>query len=177
MKKNNSPASLRKTSSALAGKSLDGFFGMNGNQRRKIADGLETLLADTYTLYLQTQNFHWNVTGVHFRSLHLMFESQYQELAASVDEIAERIRAVGYFVPATFQSFSSQATLKEVEGVLSAEEMVGYLLKGQSVVILAIRALYPAVEAACDHATADLLARRLGYHEKTAWMLRSLKLA
>lgn len=153
---------------------MDLHLGINEQQRRQIADGLARLLADTYTLYLQTHNFHWNVKGPMFNALHLMFENQYNELALAVDIIAERIRALGFSAPGSYQSFSSLSSVKEVEGVPSAEEMIRYLLTGQETVVRTARQLFPLADSVNDEATADLLTQRLQVHEKTAWMLRSL---
>jgi starvation-inducible DNA-binding protein len=142
--------------------------------RGQIAKGLSRLLADTYTLYLQTHNFHWNVTGSMFNTLHLMFEAQYTELAAAVDLIAERIRALGFPAPGTYQDYSKLASIQEIEGVPSAEDMVRALVKGQEAVVRTAREIFPVVEKASDEPTADLLTQRMQVHEKTAWMLRSL---
>jgi len=142
--------------------------------RQEIAHGLSRLMADTYTLYLQTHNFHWNVTGPMFQTLHLMFEQQYTELALAVDLIAERIRALGVAAPGTYQQFVKLSSIKETEGVPSAEEMIRLLVKGQEAVVRTARSLFPMVEKASDEPTADLLTQRMQIHEKTAWMLRSL---
>jgi starvation-inducible DNA-binding protein len=149
-------------------------IGINDEDRRSIADGLSRLLADTYTLYLKTHNFHWNVTGPMFNTLHLMFETQYTELATAVDDIAERIRALGYPAPGSYREFARLATIPEAEGVPSAEEMIRQLVDGQEAVARTARQLFPSTDAANDEPTADLLTQRMQIHEKTAWMLRAL---
>ncbi|WP_184200119.1 Dps family protein [Chitinimonas taiwanensis] len=153
---------------------MDLHLGIPEQQRQTIADGLSHLLADTYTLYLQTHNFHWNVTGPMFNSLHLMFETQYTELALGVDLIAERIRALGFPAPGTYAAFSKLSSVAEVEGVPPAKEMIAILLKGQETVVRTARGILPLVGEVNDESTADLLTQRLQVHEKTAWMLRSL---
>ncbi|SFZ77797.1 Dps family protein [Chitinimonas taiwanensis] len=153
---------------------MDLHLGIPEQQRQTIADGLAHLLADTYTLYLQTHNFHWNVTGPMFNSLHLMFETQYTELALGVDLIAERIRALGFPAPGTYAAFSKLSSVAEVEGVPPAKEMIAILLKGQETVVRTARGILPLVGEVNDESTADLLTQRLQVHEKTAWMLRSL---
>ncbi len=149
-------------------------IGMAENERREIAQGLSNLLADTYTLYLKTHNFHWNVTGPMFRTLHLMFEEQYNELALAVDLIAERIRALGFPAPGTYQEFAALSSIGEEEGAPSAEDMIRKLVEGQEAVVRTARSLFAAVDQAHDEPTADLLTQRMQIHEKTAWMLRSL---
>ena len=149
-------------------------IGIEEGDRREIAEGLSRLLADTYTLYLKTHNFHWNVTGPMFQTLHLMFETQYNELALAVDQIAERIRALGFPAPATYGGFSRLSSIKEEEGVPSAGEMIRLLVQGQEAVVRTARSIFPVVERASDEPTADLLTQRMQIHEKTAWMLRSL---
>jgi starvation-inducible DNA-binding protein len=141
--------------------------------RKSLAEGLGELLADTYTLYLKTHNFHWNVTGPHFQALHLAFETQYTELALAVDEIAERIRALGFLAPGTYRAFGSLTSVPEPDGVPPAMEMVRALAADQETVIRTARNLVPLADRTRDVATADLLARRIQVHEKTAWMLRS----
>ncbi len=143
-------------------------------ERKKIADGLSKLLADTYTLYLKTQNFHWNVTGPMFQTLHTMFEGQYINLAEAVDLIAERIRALGLFAPATYSEFTKLTSIKEQIAPLPAEQMIESLILGQESVDKTARALLSLLEQANDQVTIDLLTQRMQYHEKTAWMLRSL---
>lgn len=149
-------------------------IGISEDNRTKVAEGLSRLLADTYTLYLQTHKFHWNVTGPMFQTLHLMFETQYNELALAVDSIAERIRALGFFAPGSYAEFAKLASIKEVEGVPRAEEMIRVLVEGQEGVVRTARGIFPVAEQASDEATVDLLTQRMQLHEKTAWMLRSL---
>jgi starvation-inducible DNA-binding protein len=149
-------------------------IGISAADRREIAAGLSKLLADTYTLYLKTHNFHWNVTGPMFQTLHLMFEAQYNELALAVDLIAERIRALGFPAPGTYQAFAELSSIAEAEGVPSAEEMIRQLVAGQEAVVRTARSVFPLVEKAHDEPTADLLTQRMQVHEKNAWMLRSL---
>jgi starvation-inducible DNA-binding protein len=149
-------------------------IGISAADRQEIAAGLSKLLADTYTLYLKTHNFHWNVTGPMFQTLHLMFEAQYNELALAVDLIAERIRALGFPAPGTYQAFAALSSIAEAEGVPSAEEMIRQLVAGQEAVVRTARSVFPMVEQAHDEPTADLLTQRMQVHEKTAWMLRSL---
>ena len=149
-------------------------IGINEPDRAKIAAGLSRLLADSYTLYLQTHNFHWNVTGPMFQTLHLMFETHYTELALAVDEIAERIRAIGMHAPATYSEFASLTCIEEVSGVPKAVEMIRLLVNGHESVVRTARSVFAVVEKASDEASADLLTQRIQLHEKTAWMLRSL---
>lgn len=153
---------------------MDIDIGISQNDREGIADGLSKLLADSYTLYLKTHNFHWNVTGPMFQTLHLMFETQYTELALAVDVIAERIRSLGFPAPGTYKQYAALSTIKEEEGVPKAQDMIRLLVEGQEAVVRTARSLYPVVEKANDEATADLLTQRIQLHEKTAWMLRSL---
>ena len=149
-------------------------IGINQQDREDIAKGLSKLLADTYTLYLKTHNFHWNVTGPMFQTLHLMFETQYNELALAVDLIAERIRSIGVYAPGTYKQFAALSSIKEEDGIPKAQDMIRLLVEGQEAVVRTARSLYPVVEKASDEATADLLTQRIQLHEKTAWMLRSL---
>jgi starvation-inducible DNA-binding protein len=149
-------------------------IGISEKDREKIGDGLSRLLADSYTLYLKTHNFHWNVTGPMFQTLHLMFEAQYTELATAVDLIAERIRSLGEHAPGSYAEFGKLTSLKEADGVPSAKEMVRQLVQGHEAVAKSARSVFPAAEKAHDEATADLLTQRIQLHEKTAWMLRSL---
>ena len=149
-------------------------IGMSEKDRAKIAQGLSRLLADTYTLYLKTHNFHWNVKGPMFQTLHLMFEAQYTELALAVDAIAERIRALGYPAPGTYKEYGRLSSIAETEGVPTATEMIRLLVEGQEAVARTARKVFPAADKASDEPTADLLTQRLQVHEKTAWMLRSL---
>ncbi|MGA0708804.1 MAG: Dps family protein [Steroidobacteraceae bacterium] len=149
-------------------------IGIKDRDRARIVEGLSRLLADSYTLYLMTHNFHWNVTGPHFNSLHQMFMTQYTEQWAALDLIAERIRALGHPAPGTYREFARLASIKEVEGVPSADEMVRHLVAAQEATARTARKVFAVVEAANDQPTADLLTQRLEVHEKTAWMLRSL---
>jgi starvation-inducible DNA-binding protein len=148
--------------------------GIAQQDRETIAAGLSRLLADSYTLYLKTHNFHWNVTGPQFNTLHLMFEGQYTELAAAVDEIAERIRALGVKAPGSYSEFSKMTSITEGTGEESAEEMIRELAIGQETVVRTSREAFPAADAAHDEPTADLLTQRMQIHEKNAWMLRSM---
>lgn len=149
-------------------------IGIDAPRRKEIAIGLSALMADTYTLYLKTHSFHWNVTGPMFETLHLMFERQYNELWIAVDVIAERIRALGFPAPGTYSEFIELTSVRESRGGLSAEAMIKALVDGQEAVIRTARKLVPTAEKASDQATLDLLTQRLQIHEKTAWMLRSL---
>jgi starvation-inducible DNA-binding protein len=149
-------------------------IGISDTDRRAIADGLARLLADTYTLYLKTHNYHWNVTGPMFNTLHLMFETQYNELALAVDQIAERIRALGHPAPGSYRAFSRLSSIEEEENVPSAEEMIRQLVIGQETVVRTAREIFPTVDRAHDEPTADLLTQRMQIHEKNAWMLRSM---
>jgi starvation-inducible DNA-binding protein len=149
-------------------------IGINDTDRRAIADGLARLLADTYTLYLKTHNYHWNVTGPLFNTLHLMFETQYNELALAVDQIAERIRALGHPAPGSYRAFSRLSSIQEEENVPAAEEMIRQLVIGQETVVRTAREIFPTVDRAHDEPTADLLTQRMQIHEKNAWMLRSM---
>ena len=149
-------------------------IGISESDRKKIVEGLSKLLADSYTLYLKTHNFHWNVTGPMFQTLHLMFETQYTELALAVDLIAERIRSLGMPAPGTYHEFSQLTSVKESTGVPVAKEMIRQLIEGQETVVRTARSIFPIVETSQDEATADLLTQRMQLHEKTAWMLRSL---
>ncbi len=149
-------------------------IGINEADRQAIADGLARLLADTYTLYLKTHNYHWNVTGPMFPSLHAMFETQYTELALAVDLLAERIRALGQPAPGTYREFAELASIDEDSDRPAAMEMVRRLVAGQEAVVRTARSVFPDVERAHDEPTADLLTQRMQVHEKTAWMLRSL---
>ncbi|MDR3426517.1 MULTISPECIES: Dps family protein [Silvimonas] len=153
---------------------MDIHLGIPEKDRKTIAEGLSRLLADTYTLYLQTHNFHWNVTGPMFNTLHLMFEGQYTELALAVDLIAERIRALGFPAPGTYAAFAKLTSITPTEGTPEATEMIRILLKDQETVVRTARGLIDTVGAVNDQATDDLLTQRLQLHEKTAWMLRSL---
>ena len=149
-------------------------IGIDEKQREKIASGLARLLADSYTLYLKTHNFHWNVTGPMFNTLHLMFEAQYNELALAVDLIAERIRALGIQAPGSYREFGKLTKIEESEGSPTANEMIMQLVEGQETVVRTARSVFPDADAAHDEPTADLLTQRMQVHEKNAWMLRSL---
>lgn len=149
-------------------------IGINEKDRKEIANGLNHLLADSYTLYLMTHNFHWNVKGPMFNTLHLMFEAQYNELALAVDLIAERIRALGFPAPGTYSEFAKMTSIKEIKGQPNATTMIKHLIEGQEAVVRTARGLFTVVEKASDEPTADLLTQRMQLHEKTAWMLRSL---
>lgn len=149
-------------------------IGINQANREEIAAGLNQLLADSYSLYLKTHSFHWNVTGPMFTSLHLLFEQQYTELALAVDVIAERIRALGARALGSYLAYAALTEIKEDNGVVKAEDMIRELLNDQELVIRNARALYPLANQANDEATADLLTQRIQQHEKNAWMLRSL---
>jgi starvation-inducible DNA-binding protein len=149
-------------------------IGIPEQSRQEIAEGLSRVLADTYSLYLKTHYFHWNVTGPLFNSLHLMFETQYTELAAAVDEIAERIRALGVFAPGSYSQFTELSSIPETREVPSAEEMVRLLVEGNEAVAKTARSVFPAGEKGNDESTLDLLTGRLRVHEKNAWMLRSI---
>ena len=151
-------------------------IGIPEDQRRDIADGLSRLLADTYTLYLKTHNFHWNVAGPMFNTLHTMFEVQYNELALAVDEIAERIRALGFPAPGSYAAYAALSSIPEAadaDGLPAATNMIQQLAEGQETVARAAREVFAAADAANDQPTADLLTRRMHLHEKNAWMLRS----
>ena len=149
-------------------------IGISDANRKKVAAGLSSLLADSYTLYLMTHNFHWNVTGPQFNSLHAMFMAQYTEQWNALDVIAERIRALGYPAPGTYREFVKLASIKEIEGIPKAEDMVRHLVAAQEATARTARNLFPIVEEAKDQPTADVLTQRIDVHEKTAWMLRSL---
>lgn len=148
-------------------------IGLADAERAQIAEGLSRLLADTYTLYLKTQNFHWNVTGPNFKSLHVMFDEQYQELAAAVDILAERIRALGVFTPASFTQFAKLTKVQESNDVPSWDKMLAQLVEGHETVIHTARDLVALVQKVGDEVTLNLLAERMDAHEKAAWMLRS----
>lgn len=149
-------------------------IGISDTDRQQIAQGLSVFLADSYVLYLMTHNFHWNVTGPQFNTLHLMFMGQYTEQWNALDQIAERIRALGYPAPGTYRAFANLATIQEIEGVPAATDMIRHLVSAQEAAARTARKLFPVVDAANDQPTADLLTQRLNVHEKTAWMLRSL---
>ena len=149
-------------------------IGIDGKKREEIASGLSRVLADTYTLYLKTHNFHWNVTGPMFQTLHLMFETEYNELWLAVDLVAERIRALGFPAPGSYRQFVELSSIKEDAGVPKAEEMIRKLVDGHETVARTARQVFKLAEGAHDQPTCDLLTQRMQVHEKTAWMLRSL---
>lgn len=149
-------------------------IGISAEDRQAIAEGLAQVLADSYTLYLKTHNYHWNVVGPMFNTLHLMFEDQYTELAQAVDLIAERIRSLGVRAPGSYAEFAKLTVIEEDEDQPDAMEMIRRLVKGHEAVARTSRSVFAAVEKAEDEPTADLLTQRLQVHEKTAWMLRSM---
>jgi starvation-inducible DNA-binding protein len=146
----------------------------SGSVESRIAQGLSQVLADTYSVYLKTQNFHWNVKGPLFHTLHAMFEEQYTELAIAIDEIAERIRAIGFPAPGSFSDFARLSQIAESTQPLKAEEMMAVLTQDQAIIVQTAKTVFPLAEEASDEPTTDLLIRRIQIHEKTAWMLRSL---
>ncbi len=149
-------------------------IGIKQQDRHEIAQGLKHLLADSYTLYLQTHNFHWNVTGPQFRELHLMFEEHYNELSLAVDEIAERIRSLGVVAPGTYQAFAELSSIEEAQQVPAANEMVEVLMRGHEQVVQSCRKVLVTAQQADDESTAGLVSDRMRLHEKTAWMLRAM---
>lgn len=149
-------------------------IGIKEEDRLNIAEGLKALLANSYTLYLQTHNFHWNVTGPRFRELHLMFEEQYTELATAVDEIAERIRTLGVLAPGTYAEFARLSSVEEVEGEIEAETMIQLLKQAHEQVVTSCRQVLSVAQRADDESSVALISDRMRIHEKTAWMLRSL---
>jgi starvation-inducible DNA-binding protein len=149
-------------------------IGISQQNREAVADNLKKLLADSYTLYLQTHNFHWNVTGQMFPQLHTMYEVQYTELSIAVDDIAERIRSLGIAAPATYRAFSELSSIKEVDGVPQAPEMISLLTLGHEQVVRTCRIALGVAQAADDESSASLISDRMRTHEKTAWMLRAL---
>ena len=149
-------------------------IGIDEHGRKTLSDGLAHLLADTYTLYVKTHNFHWNVTGPMFQTLHTMFETEYRALAEAVDEVAERIRALGHPAPGSFSQFSELSSVDEETGVPAAEEMIRQLVRGHEACVRTARTVFASAESVGDQVTVDLLTERMQVHEKTAWMLRSL---
>ncbi len=149
-------------------------IGISSAKREEIAGGLSRVLADSYTLYLKTHNFHWNVTGPMFQTLHLMFEAQYNELALAVDLVAERIRALGHTAPGTYRQFAQLSVIPEEDGIPKAQDMIRRLVEGHETVARTAREVFKSAEEASDQPTCDLLTQRMQVHEKTAWMLRSL---
>jgi starvation-inducible DNA-binding protein len=164
--------SKKNTAATIAAPLID--IGIKGSDREKIALGLSRVLADTYSLYLKTHNFHWNVEGPMFNTLHLMFMDQYTELWTALDAVAERIRSLGFPAPGTGKEFSKLTSIEETDGVPEALDMVRLLVAGHEAVARTARQAFPAAEKASDESTCDLLTQRLQIHEKTAWMLRSL---
>lgn len=149
-------------------------IGIKESDRIQIAEGLKRLLADTYTLYLQTHNFHWNVTGPQFRELHLMFEEHYTEMAVALDDIAERIRTLDVVAPGTYKALASLSSIQEVDNIPSGEDMVNILTQGHEQVVRTCREALKLAQEADDESTAALVSDRMRIHEKTAWMLRAL---
>lgn len=149
-------------------------IGISQSQRKEVAEKLKVLLADSYTLYLQTHNFHWNVTGPQFRDLHLMFEEHYTELATAVDDIAERIRTLGVFAPGTYKQFAELSNIKESDDIPAAEKMVEILTESHEQVVKTCREVLKAAQEAEDESSLALVSDRMVLHEKTAWMLRSM---
>jgi len=149
-------------------------IGISEKHRKQVVQGLSSLLADTYTLYLKTHSFHWNVEGPMFQTLHVMFMGQYTEMWNALDIIAERIRSLGHYAPGTYAEFSKLSSIKESKAVPKAEQMIKELIEGHESVIRTIREMFPTAEQAKDQTTMDVLTQRLDVHEKTAWMLRSL---
>ena len=165
-------SSKKSSKAAVAGPAIN--IGISEKDRAAIAAGLSKLLADTYTLYLTTHNFHWNVSGPMFNSLHTMFMAQYTELWNAVDPIAERIRALGHYAPGSYAQYVKLASIRETTSVPKAEKMIAELIAGQEAVARTARAVLPLADEANDQPTLDLLTQRLDIHEKNAWMLRSL---
>ncbi len=153
---------------------MDINIGISDSDRETIAAGLSHLLADTYTLYLKTHNYHWNVTGPQFSTLHTLFETHYNELAVAVDDIAERIRALGHRAPGSYQEFSALSSISEETDKPNAVQMIERLVAGQEAGARTARSGFPATDEANDEPSADLLTQRMHIHEKNAWMLRSL---
>lgn len=150
-------------------------IGLTSTEREQVATGLKHLLADSYTLYLKTHHHHWNVTGPRFRDLHLLFEEQYTELATAVDDIAERIRTLGFAAPGTYREFHELTRVQEHTGLLDADGMLADLVTAQEATVTSARALLPLTQDAGDESSASLIADRLVVHEKAAWMLRSMR--
>jgi len=149
-------------------------IGIPKEKRQQVAAKLKILLADSYTLYLQTHNFHWNVTGPQFRDLHLMFEEHYTELATAVDEIAERIRTLGVFAPGTYKQFAELSNIKETDAIPDASDMVAILTEGHEQIVKTCREVLEVAQEADDESSVSLVSDRMVLHEKTAWMLRSM---
>lgn len=166
--------SVVPTASPASGEGQAIDIGISAQDRRKIATELSKFLADAYTLYLKTHNFHWNVTGPMFNALHVMFEEQYTEQWNALDEIAERIRALGFPAPGSYKQFAELSSIPEETGVPDAKEMIRQLVQGQEAVVRTARQVLPVADAAMDEPTLDLLTQRMQVHEKNAWMLRAL---
>jgi starvation-inducible DNA-binding protein len=149
-------------------------IGIKEKDRKAVCRGLSKLLADSYLLYLKTQNYHWNVTGIMFSPLHNLFEVQYKEMASSIDSVAERIRALGEFAPGSFSSFIKVASIKEENSIPTAEEMIQNLVQGNQALVSTAREIITLTDNCEDDVTADLLVGRMQIHEKNAWMLRSM---
>lgn len=149
-------------------------IGIDEKERKQVCKGLSKLLADSYLLYLKTQNYHWNVTGKMFQPLHSLFEEQYKDLAEAVDEIAERIRALGEFAPGSFSAYAKVTSIKEENSIPTAEEMIHNLVSGNEAVVQTAREIVNLCEDAEDDVTIDLMVERMQRHEKNAWMLRSM---
>ena len=149
-------------------------IGIDEKERKQVCTALSKLLADSYLLYLKTQNYHWNVTGKMFQPLHTLFEEQYKDLAEAVDVIAERIRALGEFAPGTFSAFCKMTSVKEENSIPSAEEMIHNLVIGNEAVINSAREIVSLCDDVKDDVTVDLMVERMQKHEKNAWMLRSM---
>ncbi|HEY9547076.1 MAG TPA: Dps family protein [Solimonas sp.] len=164
--------SKQKSSKDAPGARIE--IGIDKAGRKNIADGLSRLLADEYTLYLKTHNFHWNVVGPMFNTLHLMFEGHYMESATAVDLVAERIRALGFPAPGTYKQYAALSSIPETDGVPEAMEMVRLLVKAHEACAKTARSVFPIADKSADEPTCDLLTQRMQLHEKTAWMLRSL---
>jgi starvation-inducible DNA-binding protein len=162
----------RKTKAPAGAPKID--TGIAEKDRARIAEGLSRLLADTYTVYLKTHNFHWNVKGPMFNTLHLMFMDQYNELWLATDLIAERIRSLGFAAPGTYAAFGKLTSIPETPGVPTADEMIRLLVEGNEAVVRTARSVFPLVDKVNDEPSADLLTQRMQVHEKNAWMLRSL---
>jgi starvation-inducible DNA-binding protein len=168
------PMANKKSKSVVPLDSAAIHIGISPKDRESVSTALSHVMADTYSLYLQTHNFHWNVEGPMFNTLHLMFETQYNELWIAVDAIAERIRSLGFPAPGTYSELARLTSIEEVAGVPQAMDMVSYLVKGHEAVTRTARSAFQAADKAADESSADLLTQRLQIHEKTAWMLRSL---
>ena len=153
---------------------MDIQIGISKDHRQQVSRALSCLLADTYTLYLKTQNYHWNITGPLFHTLHLMFEDQYTDLSRAVDLVAERIRALGFYAPGSYKQFQKLSSLEEDDGVPKGMDMIKNLMKGHETLIQTARKVLAPARAAEDEATLDLLTQRIQTHEKISWMLRSL---